>query len=71
MGEAVRKVGEIADAGGYPLAVGTCRGSVIIGDTDLDKGISWALTNEQADDLAAMLITALWQAARQAGESSG
>jgi hypothetical protein len=65
----VREIGRIEDMDGVPLAVGVDRGTVTIGMGDDDT--PWQLTVEQADDLAGLLITALWQAARQAGENSG
>ena len=61
----VRKVGQIDDAGGFPLPVGIHRRSVIIGDPQ--EGTSWALDARQAELFAQMLVRACWEAARQDG----
>lgn len=59
----VREIGRVEDVDGLPLAVGTDYGTVTIGPPGTQRG----LVTEQADELAAMLITALWQAERDAG----
>jgi len=68
MGDDVREIGRVKAAGTEPpLVVYVNHGTVDIGCSET----SWRLTVEQADELAAMLITALWQAAAQAGAGHG
>ena len=67
MGKGFREVGSIEDVDGNALTVTIDSGDVFLGDPEG----AWRFTVEQADELAALLITALWQAARQAGEGSG
>jgi hypothetical protein len=64
----VREIGRVEDIDGLRLVVGIRSGTVTLGFAGEAR---WKLPVEVADELAAMLITALWQAARQAGESSG
>jgi hypothetical protein len=59
----VREVGQVDDAGGFPLPVGIHRGSVIIGDPK--EGTSWALDAEQAEAFARLFVRACWEAAAQ------
>jgi hypothetical protein len=61
----VRKVGQVDDAGGFPLPVGIHRRSVIIGDPQ--EGTSWALDARQVELFAQLLVRASWEAARQDG----
>ncbi len=61
----VRKVGQVDDAGGFPLPVGIHRRSVIIGDPQ--EGTSWALDAAQAEKFAQLLVRACWEAGAQGG----
>jgi hypothetical protein len=61
----MREVGQIDDAGGFPLPVGIHRRSVIIGDPK--DGTSWALNARQVELFAQLLVRASWEAARQDG----
>ena len=59
----VREIGSIDDnVAAVPVTVGTDCGAVTIGC----GAIRWRLSAQQADELAALLITALWQAERDA-----
>ena len=70
MGEPVaREIGRVEDADGEVLIVGIDRGTVTIGMED--RAPSWQFTPVDADELAALLITALWQAAAQGGAGHG
>jgi hypothetical protein len=57
----VREIGQVSDAGGFPLPVGIHRGSVIIGDPQ--EGTSWALDATQAEEFARLFVRACWEAA--------
>lgn len=59
----VREIGRVEDIDGLPLAVGVEDGTVTIGLLAETRN----LIAEQADEPAALLITALWQAERDAG----
>jgi hypothetical protein len=61
----IREVGQVEDAGGFPLMIGVHRGSVIIGDPD-ESG-SWALDAGQAEEFARLFVRACWEAAGQDG----
>jgi hypothetical protein len=61
----VREIGRIDIPGIGPFAVGIDNGAVTIGDPGDD---GYLIPPETADELAAYLITATWQAAaREAG----
>lgn len=60
----VREIGQVDDnVAAVPIAVGTDHGAVTIGC----GAIRWRLSAGQADELIALLITALWQAEQDAG----
>ena len=65
-----REIGRVEDVDGDVLVVGIDGETVTIGCPDIAMPF-WQLTVPMADEAIALLITALWQAARQAGESSG
>ena len=65
-----REIGRVEDVDGDVLVVGIDDGTVTIGCPAIG-GPFWQFTVPMADEAIALLITALWQAARRAGESSG
>ena len=66
----VREIGRVTDHDGDQITVGIDGGTVTIGHPEIAIPY-WQGTVEQADEVAALLITALWQAAAQGGGSHG
>jgi hypothetical protein len=64
----VRETGRIEDMDGGVLIVGVDYDTVTIARAGFDP---FRLESSQADEFGALFISACWQAARQAGETSG